>query len=98
MAREAGLGYRWSLVAMVAGLLGQVWGTAVLLVSRQFESLLLASTIASVLWFWCFWACVIGRRLSGFVLTAVGVAFSILISGLGLLDMLDPSSLSLMNG
>jgi hypothetical protein len=51
-----------------------------------------------VLWFWCFWACVIGRRLSGFVLTAVGVAFSILISGLGLLDMLDPSSLSLMNG
>lgn len=75
--------------------MGQLWGTGVLLLTRQTETLLLVSTGASLLWFWCLWTYLLRRRRVGLILAMIGLAFSIVVNAFGLFDMLDKSGLLL---
>lgn len=84
----------WFLVLLLI-LMGQLWGTGVLLLTRQTEPLLLGNTGASLLWFWCLWTFLLRRWRAGLIIAMIGLAFSIVMNGFGLLDMLDRSGLLL---
>jgi hypothetical protein len=87
--------YALGLFVLLLVLMGQIWGIGVLLLTRQTETLLLVSIGASLLWFWCFWIFLLRRRRAGLILTTIGLVFSMVMNGFGLLDMLDRSGLLL---
>ena len=87
--------HAWGLLVLLLVLLGQLWSVGLLLLTRQTETLLLVSIGASLFWFWCLWSFLLRRRRAGLILAAIGLVFSIVMNGLGLLDMLDQSGLLL---